>query len=150
MSLTEKLQREIKQIRSQRHQLLFISCVSVNERAILHQIEDLGITSYNLSLELSQHLREFPENKRQREIGSFLRRLINESDTEIVCFEKIEYIFDTELQQDPIRLFESLSGNKVVIVIWPGNVDGSIMTYAVAGHPEHVTMQVKKENIMIV
>lgn len=149
MSLTEKLQREIEQIRGQRHQLLFITCITTDESLVLEQIQRLKIPTYNLSLELSQHLREFPEHKRQREVSSFLRQLINKSDTKIVCFGKVEYIFDPELQQDPLRLFESLSGNAVVVVIWPGDVEGSTMSYAVPGHLEHVVLQVQEENIII-
>lgn len=148
MSLTERMQREIEQIRGQRHQLLFISCITLDERSFLDQIQSLQIPIYNLSLELSRHLKEFPVHKRQREVSTHLRLLVNTSESVIVCFEKIEYIFDPELKQDPLRLFESLSGNVVVIVIWPGNVEGSTMTYAVPGHPEHTTLQVQEENII--
>ena len=149
MSLTEKLQIEIEQIRGQRHQLLIMSCVSKNEELVLNQIEDIGIPAYNRSLELSRHMRELPMHKRPKEVSRFLRQLINKSKSEVICFKKIEYIFDSELQQDPIRLFESLSGNKVVIVIWPGNLDGTTFTYAVPGHPEYTTKQVSEEHIVI-
>lgn len=148
MSLTERIQREIDQIRGQRHQLLFISCVTTDMNSVIDQVQTLLIPTYNLSLELSRHLREFPVQKRQREVSAFLRQLVNKSERKIVCFNNIEYIFDPELTQDPLRLFESLSGNVVVIVIWPGNVDGSTLTYAVPGHPEHTTLQVQKENII--
>ncbi|UED70181.1 MULTISPECIES: BREX-3 system P-loop-containing protein BrxF [Brevibacillus] len=148
MSLTERIERESEQIRGQRHQLLFISCNTLDEKSLLEHIQSLQIPIYNLSLELSRHLKEFTVQKRQREVSTHLRQLVNTSESEIVCFEKIEYIFDPELKQDPLRLFESISGNVVVIVVWPGNVEGSTMTYAVPGHPEHTTLHVQEENII--
>lgn len=150
MSLIERLHNEIIQIRGQRHQLLFISCTSTTETLFLELIKRMQIPTLNFSLELSRHLREFPVQKRQREVSVLLRQLVNKSEHKIVCFNHIEYIFDPELKQDPLRLFESLSGNVVVIVIWPGNVDGTSLSYAVPGHPEHTTLQVKKENIITI
>ncbi len=148
MSLTDRLHREIEHIRGQRHQLLFISCITIDLKSVKEHIQTLMIPTYNLSLELSRYLREFPVQKRQREVSTFIRQLVNKSESKIVCFDNIEYIFDPELKQDPLRLFESLSGNVVVIVLWPGKVDDTTMTYAVPGHPEHTILQVQKENII--
>jgi hypothetical protein len=46
-------------------------------------------------------------------------------------------LFDRELKQNPIRLFETLSGNKIIAVIWPGSYENGTLKYAAPEHPEY-------------
>jgi hypothetical protein len=123
-------------IRNQRHKLLFIiESNTLRLEKILSYMEEKRIPIINLNLVLADQMRRIPPNERPFEVNRILRAHLEGIEAEIVCFCHIEYLFDPELKQDPIRLFESLSGNRVLIIIWPGEVKEGTLRYA---SPEHV------------
>lgn len=148
MITADFISREIEQIKGQRYQLLIIPERKVNKPEILGCLKQLNIPILNLSLILAEQLKSVPEQKRPREVSSTLRQVIHRYDTDVICFEKIEYLFDPELKQDPLRLLESLSGNKVLIVLWPGDVQDNTLTYATPEHPEFYQKQGYEQYIM--
>ena len=48
-------------------------------------------------------------------------------------------MFDVALQQDPLRLLESISRNQTMIVFWNGNIINNRLVYAEQDHPEYRT-----------
>jgi hypothetical protein len=148
MKTTDNLKKEIEQIKGQRHQLLIISANEVNRSNTIHSLKQLNIPIKNLNLILSQELRNHPVNKRPREVSTILRKTINEIGDEVICFDRIEYLFNPELQQDPLRLLENLSGNNVLVILWPEDIQDSSLTYATPEHPEFYQKHGYKENII--
>jgi len=100
-------------------------------------IEQLDIPALNVGLRLSEQLRYLPPDRRPLEVGRILRSMIASHDR--VLLDHIEYLFDVELRQNPIRLFEHLSGNTTLIIHWPGSAAGGNLIYASSEHPEHYT-----------
>lgn len=131
------LRSELEAIKNQRYKLLFIYLSSINSNQLLHFIEDAGIPIINVSLILSDKLRRINSVKRPFEVAKSLKQTINEQQKEIVCLYNIEYLFDPELKQNPVKLLESLSGNTIILVIWPGTVQQGVLYYATTEHPEY-------------
>lgn len=56
--------------------------------------------------------------------------------SETVLIDNIEMLFQPDLKQDPLRLLQSLSRNRTIVVAWRGAKLGSSLTYAAPNHPE--------------
>ncbi len=54
-----------------------------------------------------------------------------------LALDHVEILFDPDLKTDPLRLFEVLARDRVVLAAWPGEYDGQRLTYAEPAHPEH-------------
>ena len=93
----------------------------------------------NLNLELSKLLIDIPAKRRSSKVDSFVTDIVKGSDTEGmgVILDNIELLFAVELQIDPLRLFENIGRNYLLIVSWPGKVHGKTLTYAEPGHGEY-------------
>lgn len=136
MNLSDKLQREIEEIRGQRYQLLIIPQNGEFSIDIRHALKQMNIPILNLNLILSSQLKDLPPFKRPIAVRPTLQKALAEEAGDIICLEKIEYLFDPELKQDPLRLLAGLSGNKVILLFWPGEIKEDRLIYATAGHPE--------------
>lgn len=90
----------------------------------------------NVNLRLSQRLLDLTHRQRAARVAGILDDIIREEKSEVVLLDNIELLFAVELAQDPLRLLQSLSRNRVVVAAWPGNFDGAFLNYAEPGHPE--------------
>ena len=66
-----------------------------------------------------------------------LDEIIRASASEVVLLDNIEILFDTSLNQDPLRLLQGLSRNKTVVAAWSGYIESEHLVYATPGHPEY-------------
>ena len=102
-----------------------------------------GIPCVNVSLELSRQLLSLTERQRALQLAQVLETIVAAAGSSRVLLDNIELLFSPELQQDPLRLLESLSRNRLLLVAWPGTVDGLHITYAEPGHSEYQRYEVK-------
>jgi len=130
------IQKELEQIRYRRHQLLII-CGSNGIKALRDITSELNIPCINLNLRLSEELLEVPVNRRSRKVSQLVDRIVNETEGDILCLEHIELLFQPQLQQDPMRILENISRNKVILVGWNGEYENGSLTYAEPEHPEY-------------
>jgi hypothetical protein len=129
------IKQEVEKIRLCRHQMLLV--VGKRRLETIEQFSrETGVEPVNLNLYLSEELLRLPVNRRGRKVGEFLNRLLFPM-CDIIIFENIELLFLPELQIDPIRLFEDISRNKILIIEWNGKYENRILTYARPGHPEY-------------
>ena len=91
----------------------------------------------NINLELSERLLEFTQRKRALRAARILSDIVGETAADAVLLDNIEVLFSPELQQDPLRLLQSLSRNRTIVAAWPGVLDGEHLLYAEPSHPEH-------------
>ena len=54
-----------------------------------------------------------------------------------VVLDNLEILFDKDLQQDPLRLLQSISRNRAVVASWNGIMNSGRLLYAETGHPEY-------------
>lgn len=137
MYIIERLNEEIQSIRRQRYQYLLIKYQQSNENELHKEIEKMGFPSINVNKELALRLKDVPVPRRQRVVKDELQKLINDYDTDVILLSRIHYLFDEELKQNPIGLFEYISGNKVILIDWPGEVSKGFIRYGTHDHPEY-------------
>lgn len=150
MSLLKQLERNIEAIKGQRHQFLLFSFQTNNESIIIEALKEVGATTFNVNLLLASKLKDLPISKRKRAVKDILREALNEVNDEIVYFERIEYLFDEELNQDPLKLFEYLSGNKVLLIKWPGDMNGNRLSYSTPDHPEYYQVDGYQDHLVVI
>lgn len=97
---------------------------------------DLGTSVINVNLELSRKLLELSARQRSTRLPAILGQIADEVDSPIVL-DNLEILFDTSLQQDPLRLLEGISRNRAVLASWSGTVSSGKLTYAEVDHPEY-------------
>jgi hypothetical protein len=90
----------------------------------------------NVNLRLSEKLLDLTRRQRAVRVASILDDTIRDEGSEIVLLDNLELLFAEELAQDPLRLLQLLSRNQTIVAAWPGNFDGTSLTYAEPGHPE--------------
>jgi hypothetical protein len=54
-----------------------------------------------------------------------------------VVLDNLEILFDKDLQQDPLRLLQSISRNRAVVASWNGIMNSGRLFYAEPEHPEY-------------
>lgn len=117
--------------------MLFIMINQYSLEELQRDIHEMGIPTLNISLLLSEQLRQFLLERRPLEVGKLLRTIIMKENEEVIFLDHIEYLFDRELKQNPVRLFENLSGNKTLIIHWPGAFERGTLKYATPEHHEY-------------
>ncbi|SDO87065.1 hypothetical protein SAMN04487897_12514 [Paenibacillus sp. yr247] len=135
--LQDLLSLEIEATRSKRNKMLYVVSNHVSPDELEQVIQQIGIPAVHVSLLLSEQLRMLPLERRPFEVGKILRSLVMRVNNDVIFLNHIEYLFDRELKQNPIRLFENLSGNKIIIIRWPGTVECGSLKYATPEHHEN-------------
>ncbi len=90
----------------------------------------------NVNLLLSQSLLELTPQQRALNVNRLLDQITKEYQGDIIILDNTEVLFNPELQQDPLRLLQSLSRNRTVIAAWSGEQVGDNVFYASPSHPE--------------
>ncbi|MEJ9222291.1 BREX-3 system P-loop-containing protein BrxF [Paenibacillus glucanolyticus] len=135
--LQELLTSEIDAARNRRNKMLFVVVNRYTPLELQNSIQQMDIPVLNVSLLLSEQLRQLPPERRPFEVGRILKLLVMQEDKSEIFLSHIEYLFDRELKQNPVRLFENISGNKTVIIHWPGALESGILKYATPEHHEY-------------
>ena len=119
------------------HRLILVvgdgdACLNIiNEVAESHKKKPI-----NINLELSEKLLQFNNKRRQLKLQSLMADLIK-NEKELILLTNTELLFDTSLQQDPLKLLQSVSRNITVIACWDGEVNNTKLVYAVPNHSEY-------------
>lgn len=117
---------------------LLVGPAGVGKTAVLQAVSDrTGAALINLNLELSRRLLELSARDRVLQLYATLADVIRESPTDVVLLDNIEMLFDVTLEQDPLRLLQSLARQKTVVAAWNGCVEGGRLTYAAPEHAEY-------------
>lgn len=103
--------------------------------------EQFDTEAVNVNLELSK--RFLNQTARQRKL--YLSKSMNEivQKHKVVLLDHTEILFDVNLEQDPLRLLESLSRNQTIVAFWNGQVRSGKLIYAEQGHPEYRSYDTK-------
>lgn len=90
----------------------------------------------NINMVLSADLLEFTAKKRVMRLPEILTQIIDRELSPVIL-DNTEILFDKELNQDPLRLLQKISRNKVVLASWSGAISENKLIYAEPGHPEY-------------
>lgn len=97
----------------------------------------------NVNLLLSEKIIDVPQNRRPYKIAEFLSELINAAESETVCIDYYEMLFDPSLKVNPFSLFTNLSKSKTLIITWRGTIEDNYFIYGDPGHPEYIKYTIK-------
>ena len=137
MSVDAQLIREkIAKVASQRHKLIIV-CSNGNQTKMAELVRDIDILKINLNLVLSKDLLEIPIKRRPVVVSGKVQDLVNTYQEAFICLYNIELLFHPDLRINPLKLLESISRYKGLVVAWNGQYKDGILTYGILGHPEY-------------
>jgi hypothetical protein len=96
---------------------------------------DLDTSVINVNLALSSELLDLTAKQRSLRLPEILDRIVGKVQSPVVL-DNLEILFDRNLGQDPLRLLQGISRNRVVVASWNGTSIGRL-SYAEIGHPEY-------------
>lgn len=134
--LVKKIEHELESISSKYYKMILV-CEHPKGTAVKRAAENLGIPLLNISLLLSEKLKEYPSKRMAGRVHNLLSDILRNAGSSTLCLNHIEVLFDPTLKQDVIQLLQSFSRNYTLIVSWKGSYDGRRFVYAVPGHPEY-------------
>lgn len=118
--------------------VMVVAPAGAGKTAALQDVcEQIGASLINVNIELSRRMLDLTSRQRALQLPQLLREIIHIVEGDVVLLDNIELLFDVILRQDPLRLLQSLSRNKTLIVAWNGSIDGGRITYALPHHPEY-------------
>ena len=97
---------------------------------------DFGSSMININLSLSSQLLELTAKQRSLRLQGILAQIADKTQSPVVL-DNLEILFDKDLKQDPLRLLQGLSRNRVVVASWNGTFTSGRLLYAETGHPEY-------------
>ncbi|HEC62275.1 MAG TPA: BREX-3 system P-loop-containing protein BrxF [bacterium] len=136
--LADKIMRKIKQLDELYHRLMLVVAPSGAGKtsALLDVRNRTGDPLINVNLELSRMMLDLTQRQRALQLPRLLREIVDKDADKITLLDNTELLFDVDLKQDPLRLFQGLSRNKTVVASWNGTIIDGFLTYAEPAHPE--------------
>lgn len=138
-SLANEIKRRFPETESLYHRLILVVGPSRSGKTAALQVlaQGLGVPLLNSNLLLSERIIGLPHQQRALRIGEILEELLGEQARPVNLLDNTELLFNPDLQQDPLRLLQSLSRRRVLVASWSGEWDGNALVYAEPGHPEY-------------
>ncbi|MCP5207853.1 MAG: BREX-3 system P-loop-containing protein BrxF [Hahellaceae bacterium] len=128
----------VKRAANYRNQLILLCG---DQKACLRQLEDYATSAElsirNLNLELSAVLLEEPVQDRKRTSVLHTEDWLRKLEGNTLLLSHIEFLFDSALGMDPIKVLLNSSKHKVIVAIWPGTHTADALSYATPGHHEY-------------
>ena len=103
----------------------------INEVAKNHERHPI-----NVNFKLSEKLIQLNYNKRQITLQNLMWDLVKD-EKEIVFLTDTEILFDSSLQQDPLKVLQEVSRNISVVAYWGGKINNTKLIYAIPNHSEY-------------
>ncbi len=99
--------------------------------------EGLGIRHVDVGEKLGEELLEVPAKMRPLKVAGLLKDLLGDVGEDGVLLDHIEILFEKSLTVEPLTLLRSVSRQRLVVVMWRGEIEGGNVVYGFPGHPEY-------------
>jgi hypothetical protein len=138
VKLYDRIANEVTALSSAYHRLILVvgPARSGKTAALRTLAEKHSWPLLNINLSLSEQLLRLTSRQRSLRLPKILDEITNQSNAPVLILDNIEILFSPAIQQDPLRLLQSLSRNRTVIASWAGEMEGAMLTYANSDHPE--------------
>lgn len=134
--MVDKILKSIDDVSGMYYRLILLVGDTSDHKLLAKALSDaLAVKVHNVNLEISKDLLHKTERQRKLDLPKVIRQITDNEDT--VILDHTEILFDVKLGQDPLRLLESLSRNKTLVVFWNGRIEDGKLIYAESGHPEY-------------
>jgi predicted Ser/Thr protein kinase len=136
--INDKIKRFLQAAEGLYHRLiLLVGKTGSGKTGVLRDIaEEFGSSVVNVNLALSGELLELTAKQRSLRLPGILDQIADQAQSPVVL-DNLEILFDKDLQQDPLRLLQSISRNRAVVASWNGIMNSGRLLYAETGHPEY-------------
>lgn len=103
------------------HQLiLVVGPPGSGKTGVLKQIATQKKASViNVNLEISSRLLELTRKQRKTKLQTIFHDIVDRAQSPVIL-DNLEILFDVELEQDPLRLLQLASRNKLILASWNG------------------------------
>jgi len=113
---------------------------------ILNNVADTLMRKYqwsvfDISTDLSELLVNVKLSDRSRTVLQYVNQEVIANGTIPTLCINIDLLFEPSLKIDPLQLFRALGRRGKLIVMWPGEFDGSNLSYAVPEHRNYKVWQ---------
>jgi hypothetical protein len=137
--ITNQIIDKIEQATGLYHRLVIVVAPSgAGKTDALKEVHrHLGAPLLNVNLELSRRMLDLTVRQRALQASRLVEEILDDSDREVVLLDNIEILFDTSLQQDPLKLLLNLSRNRTLVVSWNGQIRNNTLSYGEPRHPEY-------------
>lgn len=134
----EKLRRSLRAAEGLYHRLvLLVGEAGTGKTEVLREVaKELDTSVVNVNLALSSELLALTSKQRSLRLPGLLDQVMAKSNGPVVL-DNLEILFDKDLHQDPLRLLQHLSRNRLVVASWSGTYASGGLSYAETGHPEY-------------
>ena len=117
--------------------ILLVGKTGSGKTRVLRKLaETVGSSVINVNLALSGELLELTTKQRSLRLPGILNKVADQIQSPMVL-DNLEILFDKDLQQDPLRLLQSISRNRTLVASWNGSISSGRLLYAEPGHPEY-------------
>jgi len=137
-SIQCKIKQSLQTIEGLYYRLvLLVGEIGSGKTRILRDIaNDYDTSVININLALSSELLELTAKQRSLWLPRILAQITDKHQSPVVL-DNLEILFDNGLKQDPLRLLQGISRNRIVVASWKGTFTDERLLYAVTGHPEY-------------
>jgi len=134
----DEIRRSIQAAEGLYHRLILLTGKNGSGKTgVLRDVaNEFGSSVVNVNLRLSGELLELTTRQRSLRLPSILEQIVGQAQSPVIL-DNLEILFDKGLQQDPLRLLQSISRNRTVLASWSGGLTSGRLRYAEDGHPEY-------------
>ena len=138
LSSHDSLKSSIKAADGLYHRLVLLAGENKSDNsAVLRDIAYFfGTHVINVNLSLSAKLLELTKKERIFRLPEIMTDLTNSVPSPVIM-DKLEILFDRNLEQDPLRLLQGISRNRTIAASWSGQFSGGKLIYAEPWHEEY-------------
>lgn len=138
--IEDKIKRSMQTAEGLYHRLvLLVGGTGSGKTNVLRNVADNFDTEViNINLTLSAELLELTAKQRTLRLPEILHQIVDNVPS-MTVLDNLEILFDKDLKQDPLRLLQGVSRNRLVVASWKGLFSGDKLLYAEAGHPEYLS-----------
>jgi chromosomal replication initiation ATPase DnaA len=137
--VSDQLIQKIEEAAGQYYRLVLVVGPSGcgKTQTLQHVSERKAIPLLSMNLEISRLLLELTEKQRALQVAGLIGDFLDGTEQELLLLDNTEILFEPALQQEPLRLLQSLSRNRTIVASWNGTIEGGYLLYAEAEHPEY-------------
>lgn len=137
MTINSKLNQLIASSKELYYRLVLIVGDKDECSKIISEVaENYGKYPININFKLSEKLIQLNYKKRQIKLQNLMWDLVKD-EKEIVFLIDTEILFDSTLQQDPLKVLQEISRNISVVAYWGGEINNTKLIYAIPNHSEY-------------
>lgn len=150
--LSDQITESMAAVKACYHRLVVVVGPSRSGKTTaLQQVRDAAhVPLINVNLELSKRLLDLTERQRSLQIKRLLDDIVGETGCDEVLLDNNEILFDIQLKQDPLRIFQGLSRSRIIVVSWSGRTNAESLFYATPDHPEFRRYPLQDMTVVVV